>query len=124
MSAAEPIVSKVFTSISAEARRQWSDWYDARRMLLRVNLGRCRPVLTSDEAVDRIPSFSILGMAELWAGSQFRLERKILQSPMNVVDIGSDDIWTVRRAATNCVTRRTLVPGCGELHRRLERHST
>jgi hypothetical protein len=73
-------------------------------MLLSVNRGRCRPVLTSDEAVDRIPSFSILGMAELWAGSQFRLERKILQSPMNVVDIGSDDIWTVRRAATNCVS--------------------
>ena len=106
MSAAEPIVSKVFTSISAEAMRQRSDWYDARRMLLRVNLVRCRPVLTSDEAVDRIPSFSILGMAELWAGSQFRLELKILHSPMNVVDIGSDDIWTVgvsaavRRVAT------------------------
>ena len=109
MSADKPIVSKVVTSISAEARRQWSYWhvfwYDARRMLMRVNLGRCRPVLTSDEAVDRIPPFSILGMAELWAGSQFQLVRKILQSPMNVVDIGSDDIWTVgmstavRRAA-------------------------
>jgi hypothetical protein len=108
MSADEPIVSKVFTSISAEARRQWSDWYDARRMLLRVNLGRCRPVLTSDEAVDRIPSFSILGMAELWAGSQFRLELKILHSPMNVVDIGSDDIWTVGVSAA--VRRAAVAP--------------
>ena len=106
MSADEAIVSKVFTSISAEARR--SDWYDARRMFLRVNLGRCRPVLTSDEAVDRIPPFSILGMAELWAGSQFRLVRKILQSPMNVVDIGSDDICTV--AVSAAVRRASVAP--------------
>ena len=49
---------------------------------LRVNLGRWKPLLTSDDPAERIPPAAMLLKAAVWRDPQFDLVRKILSSPM------------------------------------------
>ena len=60
------------------------------------------------------PPFSILGKAELWTGPQFELVRKILQSPMIVVDISSDE-HAVKVDVRDGDTSITIIPSSGSL---------
>ena len=58
---------------------------------LRVNLGRWKPLLTSDDPAERIPPAAMLQKAAIWRDPQFDLVRKILSSPMMRIEVTEGD---------------------------------
>ena len=79
---------------------------------LRVNLGRWKPLLTSDDPAERITPAAMLQKAAIWRDPQFDIVRKILSSAMMRIEVTEGDTVQVdvRGSETSITCIKNGVP--------------